>query len=97
MSNIKEAGPHTVTTGLFRGNQHTFVTHRASGKQWVSKSRTTEHNEASLQWLADTIACGIAKFDHNKIVGSCDTRFWFVLDTPVPAPKSEFDALCFIG
>lgn len=103
MNEDRDAGPYTITTGLFRGNEHTYVTHRATGKQWVSKSPNV-NKERSLEWLTTSVECGIIKFDPKKHVGSCDVRFWQPVETrfvpklkPKLLPASAFDALVFIG
>ena len=95
---IIEAGAFTITTGLFHGKEHVYVTHRETGKQWVEKSeydgRKLEGHDFSLK---NQIEIGTIRFRTDRIVGSCDTRFWEAVETPVAQPNSEFDALTFIG
>lgn len=95
MYQTKEAGPYTITTGLYHSREHIYVTHRETGRQWISKSPTT--GKQNIRFLADLIETRITKFDPTKIIRSCDTRFWLPIDRPVPAPRNDFDALCFVG
>jgi hypothetical protein len=74
MKDIKDAGPYTLTIGLSHGKEYVYVTHRESGRQWMSKS-PTNHNK-DLDPIAGNIILGITKFDHRAVVGSCDSRFW---------------------
>lgn len=102
MSQVRDAGPYTITTGIYRGREHVFVTHRATGRQWASKS---EHTGSSLEMLADSIGCGMHKFRpegtgldrYRKPQACCDTRFWMPVTNAPAMPRSEFDSLVFIG
>lgn len=106
MSQVLDAGAYTITTGIYRGQQHVFVTHRETGKQWVAKDqydgRNLSGHDFSLQTL---ILCGMHKFNIAPRVSegelSCDTRFWMevdVSDNDLPTmPRSEWDALVFVG
>lgn len=89
MKDIKDAGPFTVTIGLSHGNEYVYVTHRESGRQWMSKD-STEHGK-DLTILASNIKFGITKFDHTKVIGSCDARFW--MPVKQPAEQVNFDLL----
>ena len=80
MNAIQNAGPFTITIGLYSGHEYIYVTHRESGKQWMSKDRVTPPKDMS--YLAANIEMGITKFDHTAMV-SCDHRFWM----PVKQPK----------
>lgn len=102
---IIDAGDFTITTGIHRGAEHVFVTHNRTGKQWVQKDqydgRPLDGNDFSL---ASQIRCRTIVFRpypspgrDGKPVFSCDLRFWEPVRTPVNHPRSEFDALCFIG
>lgn len=93
---VIKAGDFTITIGIFHRNKHVYVTHAKTGKQWVSNSPYSDKERSSLQWLSDTIVCGIVKFYPEKIIGSCDGRFWHPVE-PVATPRSAFDDLCFIG
>ena len=81
MKDIQDAGPFTITIGLYKGHEYIYVTHRESGKQWMSKS-IVEHN-VNHDYLASNIVMGVTKFDHTAVIGSCDSRFWM----PVKQPK----------
>ncbi len=74
MNAIQNAGPFTITTGLYSGHEYIYVTHRESGKQWMSKDRASPSQDMS--YLALNIEMGITKFDHTAIARSCDSRFW---------------------
>jgi hypothetical protein len=74
MKDIKDAGPYTLTIGLSHGKEYVYVTHRESGRQWMSKSPTA-HNK-DLDPIAGNIILGITKFDPRAVIGSCDSRFW---------------------
>lgn len=102
---VIDAGSFTITTGLYRGREHVYVTHRETGKQWVGKD---PYDGRALQGhdfgLAEQIRCGTIIFRPNptpgrdgKPVFSCDRRFWEPVATPVAHPRSEWDALVFIG
>lgn len=83
MKDIQDAGEFAVTTGLSNGHEYVFVTHRETGKQWMSKSEaghTTSHD-----LLATNIKLGITKFDPHAVIGSCDPRFWM----PVKQPRNQ--------
>lgn len=95
MSQVIDANEFTVTMGLYEGNTHAFVTHRATGVQWVSKSPYRE--TADLGMLAMGIRAGYLKFSPSVVIGSCDSRFFYRVEKAPPMPRSEFDALCFIG
>ena len=64
----------SVTIGLDRGSNHVFVTHRNSGKQWMSKSPVDAHAKTDL--IETNIKLGITKFDPTTPANSCDHRFW---------------------
>jgi hypothetical protein len=81
MSDMKNAGPFTITIGLYSGHEYIYVTHRESGKQWMSKDRVSPSRDTS--YLAANIEMGITKFDHTAVMGSSDHRFWM----PVKQPK----------
>ncbi len=102
---IIEAGDFTITTGIYRNAERVYVTHNRTGKQWVGKDeydgRALDGNDFSL---ANQIRCRTIVFLPNptpgrdgKPVFSCDLRFWEPVKAPVAHPRSEFDALCFIG
>lgn len=102
---VIDAGRFTITTGIHRGSEHVFVTHRETGKQWVAKEpydgRALEGHDFALKTL---IECDVVKFLPNptpgrdgKPVFSCDLRFWEPVTTPVAHARSEWDALVFIG
>lgn len=80
MTDLRNAGPYTVTLGLYHGSEYVYVTHRESGRQWMSKSPTDPNRDLSL--LASNIDAGVTRFDHTKVMESCDARFW----TPVKQP-----------
>ena len=92
-------GPFTLAPGIHFGRQHLFVTHRETGKQWVSKSPAADKKEmkSALQTYADFIKTGTISFDPKSLINSCDTRFWTPVRQPEPTPQSEFDALVFVG
>jgi len=89
----QDVGPLTVSSGIYRGREHTYVTHRQTGKQWISKD-PLEDSTATLGGTVGLLQIGALKFDSTKVVGSCDTRFWMLA---LPSSRSEFDALVFIG
>lgn len=89
------AGPFTVSSGIFYGREHIYVTHPETGKQWVSKSPSTKKHD--LEIFADFIKTGTIVFDPRSRIRSCDTRFWMPVRDPEPLARSDFDALCFIG
>ncbi len=104
---IIEAGAFTITTGIYRGTERVYVTHNRSGKQWVQKDA---YDGRALQGhdfgLAEQIRCGSIVFSpyppsrvgqNPKPFSSCDIRFWEPVAVPVAHPRSEFDALVFIG
>ena len=74
MKDIKNARDFTVTIGLSNGNEYVYVTHRESGRQWMSKNEVSHTTD--LSYVAGNILVGITKFDPNAVVGSCDARFW---------------------
>ena len=91
---VIDAGEFTLTNGIYHGRQHTFVTHRAPGKQWVSKD---ENEGNGMEFLATMINTSVVKFRPNAVVNSCDHRFWVEVKDPENVPnmfRSEFDALC---
>lgn len=105
MSQVIDAGAFTITTGIHRGKEYVFVTHRATGKQWVSKDaydgRPLSGHDFSLKNL---IECRAVVFNPNPRPGrdgnpvfSCDTRFWEPVRSAPAMARSEFDALVFIG
>lgn len=95
---VIDAGAYTITTGLYHGKEHVYVTHRETGKQWVKK---TPHEGEALDGndfsLANQLRIGTITFKTDRIVGSCDTRFWEAVEVPVSHPRSEWDAMVFIG
>ena len=105
MSQVIDAGRFTITTGIHRGAEYVFVTHRETGKQWVGKDpydgRALSGHDFSLK---TQIEIGTIRFTPNprpsrdgKPVFSCDLRFWEPVETPRPTARSEWDALVFIG
>ena len=74
MKHIEDAGAFTVTIGLSNGNEYVYVTHRESGRQWMSKNEVS--HSSNLGYIAGNIIMGITKFDPRAVVGSCDSRFW---------------------
>ena len=76
-----DAGEFTVTIGLSNGHEYVYVTHRNSGKQWMSKSRVESKHD--LSWIAKNIDLGATKFYPDRPVGSCDHRFWMPVQQPV--------------
>ena len=92
---VQDAGSYTITTGIWHGREHIFVTHRETGEQWVSKTPEEEQSR-NIDLLATLIANHTIKFHPGKLI-SCDTRFWEPVRKPVAMPRSEFDALTFVG
>ena len=92
-------GPFTVAPGIHFGRQHLFVTHRETGKQWVSKSAAENKQEmnSAMEIYPNLIETGTISFNPRSQFNSCDTRFWTPVRQPSPVPKSEFDALVFVG
>ncbi len=74
MKDIQDAGPFTITIGLNKGREYIYVTHRESGKQWMSKS-PVEHN-VNHDYLASNIVMGVTCFYPDRVIQSCDSRFW---------------------
>jgi len=75
MSDIINAGAFTLTVGIDHGRNHIYVTHRESGKQWMSKSPLEGDRDMTL--IAKNIELGITTFNPDATIKSCDTRFWF--------------------
>ncbi len=74
MKYIKDARDFTVTIGLSNGNEYVYVTHRESGRQWMSKNEVS--HSSNLDLIAGNILMGITNFYPRKIINSCDARFW---------------------
>ena len=74
MTDIIDAGDFTLTMGIDHGQTHLYVTHRDTGKQWMSKS--TVEADRDVEMTAGNIKYGITKFDPYAVIQSCDTRFW---------------------
>jgi hypothetical protein len=89
----QDVGPLTISAGIYHGHEHVYVTHRQTGKQWISKD-SREGGTATIGGTVDLLQIDALKFDPTKVVGSCDTRFWILA---LPSARSEFDALVFIG
>lgn len=68
------AGEFTLTVGIDHGSEYLFVTHRATGKQWMSKSNIERDYDYS--GIAKNIELGITKFYPDLPFASCDSRFW---------------------
>jgi hypothetical protein len=71
---LTDAGEYTLTTGLNRGNHYVYVTHRNSGKQWMSKSSVDAKYDLSI--VSANVELGITKFYPDRPIVSCDSRFW---------------------
>ncbi len=82
-----------VSAGIHYGREHIYVTHRATGKQWVSKS-PVEDNSPTVSSTVGLIQLGATNFNPDRDMDSCDTRFWQQVR---PAARNDFDSLCFIG
>ena len=89
----QDVGSFTVSAGIHRGSEHLYVTHRETGRQWVSKD-TLKNTTSTVSSTVGLIEIGALRFDPRKTVASCDTRFWI---QAMPTSRSEFDALCFLG
>lgn len=96
MYQICDVGPYTVQEGLYRGERHIYVTHRETGKQWISKD-AGEVNPTHFSFVVSMIEDGILVFRADRTINSCDTRFWLPVERQPVIINSEFDALCFIG
>lgn len=96
------AGEFTITSGIYFGKEHVFVTHRPTGKQWVSNDATENLNpgKEGMALLAASIVSEVVEFfpEHEL---SCDSRFWSpvysYLEPSSFKSLSEFDALTFLG
>jgi type IV fimbrial biogenesis protein FimT len=82
-----DAREFTVTIGLSNGHEYVYVTHRNSGKQWMSKSRV--ESKYDLSWIARNIDLGATNFYPDRPVGSCDHRFWMPVKEPVRTNKQS--------
>ena len=81
MTQLVDAGDYTLTIGLYHGYAYIYVTHRDSGRQWMSKSNIDTNYDLSL--IATNIQLGITKFYPEVPIISCDSRFWMPVKAAV--------------
>lgn len=81
-----------ISTGPFHGRIHVFITHKHTGRQWVSKNE----NADGVALLASSVTLGVVQFFPDRGINSCDGRFFQPLNLiPKHEINQEFDSLCF--
>ena len=85
MKDIKDARDFTVTIGLSNGNEYVYVTHRESGRQWMSKNEVS--HSSNLGYIAGNIIMGITKFGASAPHQDLFKQYGFTVENVVAKTK----------